>query len=335
MWKKIIAGILILAVIVVAGFKIVSGKNSVQKQATDLQEKLSSYHLEGNLEMRNGDEIRNYNVKVSYLLQDGKDYYRVSLFDTSVNQEQLILRNADGVYVLTPSLNQVYEFQGDWPNNSPKPYIYQSLLDVFKGEYEVQKLDDGYLVSSYPNFVNSNQWKKQEIKFTKDFIPVWVNIYGDKGELKVKFVVTNYEKNPTFSEKYFILEDNYATAKDNSTGVTATIDDLPLYPVGANMAAELKDQTVTKINGNTVHILAYDGTQSFTVVQKILDLDDREMHVSTIKGQLVDLDSGFGFYHNNSLTYCYNGVEYRIYSEVLSAAELIEVANGMEVVTTK
>jgi hypothetical protein len=31
----------------------------------------------------------------------------------------------------------------------------------------------------------------------------------------------------------------------------------------------------------------------------------------------------------------YNGVEYKIYSDVLTKAELIEVANGMEVVVTK
>ncbi len=334
MWKKIVAGVLVLAIVGVAVYKIFFSKGDIKNQVEEVQTALKSYHLEGNLEMRNGDEVRTYNVKVSYKDIDGKDNYRVSLYDTSINQEQLILKNKQGVYVLTPSLNQIYEFKGDWPSNSPKPYIYQSMLGVFNGEYELQKLDDGYLVSSYPNFANSNQWKKQEIKFSKDLIPVWVNIYGANNELKVKFTVTKFEDKVELDEDYFKLDSTYSAAKETATNVTATIDDLPLYPVGANIVAELKDQTTTTIDGCVVHILAYDGSQPFTVVQKILTSSE-EKQVTSIKGTLVDLDSGIGVFNNNSLTYWYNGVEYRIYSEVLNVAQLIEVANGMEVVNTK
>ena len=41
------------------------------------------------------------------------------MLDKGINQEQIIIRNADGVYVLTPALNQVYKFKGDWPLNIP------------------------------------------------------------------------------------------------------------------------------------------------------------------------------------------------------------------------
>ena len=44
---------------------------------------------------------------------------------------------------------------------------------------------------------------------------------------------------------------------------------------------------------------------------------------------------GVGFVYENSITCVYNGVEYKIYSDTLTVAELIEVANGMEVVVTK
>lgn len=41
------------------------------------------------------------------------------MIDKDINQEQILLRNKDGVYVLTPVLNQVYTFKGDYPLNSP------------------------------------------------------------------------------------------------------------------------------------------------------------------------------------------------------------------------
>ena len=50
---------------------------------------------------------------------------------------------------------------------------------------------------------------------------------------------------------------------------------------------------------------------------------------------VVDLINGWGIYHDGILTYCYNSVEYNIYSDVLTLDEMIELANGVEVSYTK
>ena len=39
--------------------------------------------------------------------------------------------------------------------------------------------------------------------------------------------------------------------------------------------------------------------------------------------------NGFGIYHNGVLTYCYNSVEYNIYSDVLTLDEMIELDKQM------
>ena len=57
--------------------------------------------------------------------------------------------------------------------------------------------------------------------------------------------------------------------------------------------------------------------------------------VRLVDGKLVDLINGWGIYHDGILTYCYNSVEYNIYSEVLTLDEMIELANGVEVSYTK
>lgn len=334
MWKKIVAGLLVLVIVVVAAFKIFQNNGNLEDLATELNESLNSYNLEGSMEMSNGEEVRNYNVKVSYKHNNEDDFFKVSLFDTNINQEQLMLRNEKGVYVITPTLNQVYEFKGDWPLNSPKPYIYQSMLEAFNREHKVENLDDGYLVTTFPEFANANQWYKEEIKFDKELNPLWLNIYDKDNVIRVKLVVNKFDKDVDFEEKYFDVEQVLEDSKTTSLDVTTKFDDLPLYPANADIEAVLKDQTTANINGESVHILAYEGSKPFTVVQRLLSKED-EVVVLEIDGEMIDLMNGIGFVKEKTISCIYNGVEYKIYSDVLSVAELIEVANGMEVVVTK
>lgn len=334
MWKKIIAGLLVLVVVVVAAFKIFFNKGNVEDLATKLNEELEEYYLKGTMELTNGEEVRNFNVEVSYEKEDNNDLFKVSLFDTTINQEQLIIRNKLGVYVLTPTLNQVYEFKGEWPLNTPKPYIYQSMLDVFKNTHEIEEVDDGYIVTSFPEFANKNQWHKQVIKFDKDLNPKLVNIYDKDDILRVKLSVSEFKKDTEFSDDYFDVEKSLEESKTTSVEITTTSDDLPLYPANVDLNATLKDSTVASINDQEIHILTYGGDKPFTIVQRLLN-QSSDLVCSVVKGEMIDLMNGVGFVEENTITCIYNGVEYKIYSDVLTIAELIEVANGMEVVVTK
>ncbi|WRK52332.1 hypothetical protein SD457_18260 [Coprobacillaceae bacterium CR2/5/TPMF4] len=70
------------------------------------------------MEMVENDELKSYLVNVSYLNEDKNEYYKVELYDKALNQSQIIIKNSDGVFVLTPTLNQIFKFQSEWPNNS-------------------------------------------------------------------------------------------------------------------------------------------------------------------------------------------------------------------------
>ena len=150
MLKKILISIVVLLLIGLGVWKIFFSGDTIKDKIENVSENLNSYNLEANMELINGEEKRNFVVKVSYQKKDNNDLFRVSLYDTNVNQEQIMLRNNEGVYVLTPSLNQSYSFKSGWPLNSAKPYIYQSLLEVFNGDYEIKKLDDSLLVGQAP-----------------------------------------------------------------------------------------------------------------------------------------------------------------------------------------
>lgn len=335
MFKKIMVAVLVLALLGVGVWKVFFSKPSINDTLQNVNKNLNSYQLEANMELNNGEEQRKFNVVVSYAKKEDKDLFRVSLYDTTINQEQIMLRNEEGVYVLTPTLNQVYEFKSGWPLNSAKPYIYQSLLDVFNGEYTTKKVDDGIIVTSEPSYKNAPQYSKQEIKFTKDLTPLWVHLYNDKNEVLVNVTFTKVETGVEFSEDYFNLSKNMEESRKNLSSTTgSTFDDLPLALTGANMNVSVKDQTSASINGDKVYIMSYEGEANFTVVQKIISSSE-EMSITEVDGDLVLLVNGFAALDTDKVTYLYNGVECVIYGDNLTVNSYIDIANGLEVVGMK
>lgn len=335
MKKKIIAIVLVLVLICLAVIKIFLDKDDPNKTLQEVKDNLTSYYMEANMTLYNGEDKREFTVEVSYDKEDDDDLFKVSLFDKGINQEQIIIKNEDGVYVLTPSLNQVYEFNGSWPLNSPKPYIYQSMLDLVEGEYELKEIDDGYLITSKPNFDNKIQWTTQEVKFDKEFKPSYLNIYDSNNDLSLNLEVNKMEINKDFDDDYFNVDVNIQNSRTNSSYTSAvTEDELPFLPVNSEVTSTLKESSTYEINGTTYYILTYEGAKSFTMVQRLLE-DSEEVLTNNVDGKLVDLINGWGIYHDGILTYCYNSVEYNIYSNVLTLDEMIELANGVEVSYTK
>lgn len=335
MFKKILIAIVIILLIGLGVWKIFFNGETISDKIENVNENLNSYNLEANMELINGEEKRTFTVKVSYLKNNEEDLFRVSLYDVNINQEQIMLRNTDGVYVLTPSLNQAYNFKSGWPMNSAKPYIYQSLLEVFNGDYNIEKLDDGFVVTSNIDFKHSPSYKKQEVKFSNDLIPMWVNLYNDKDEVLVKVTFTKVETNVSFEENYFQVESNMAAARENIVSATPGNNlELPLLLNGSDINTSLKDNVTTKIDGEEIHMLVYQGDANFTVLEKVCN-SFSNMEVIETDGELVMTINGFGVLEDNKVSYIYNNVEVIIYGDGLTVNTYLDVANGIEVSWSK
>ena len=132
MKKIIFVSITLCLIFLTSGCMKYSEKGLVK----DLNKKINSitgYHIEGNMEIYNGDNIYKYNVESSY----ENNQYRVSLINKANNHEQIILKNNDGVYVLTPSLNKSFKFQSNWPNNNSQVYLLESVLNDINKDKKV------------------------------------------------------------------------------------------------------------------------------------------------------------------------------------------------------
>lgn len=326
--KKIVAAV-IGGVLLIAALFMALKPASFDEQLQEALSKIDRYHMAANMEMLNGEDIKSYEITMSWQKNNGNDFYRVSLYDKSLNQEQVILRNADGVFVLTPSLNQAFKFKGDWPTNSPKPYLYQSMLQIMEGEYTAKKEKDGWFVTANVSYPNSPHLVKQEMMFDKEFKPLWVKVYNDSGTVEVKIEFTEADFKPEFAATHFDVNENL---KANQTTIHVSAE-LPLYPVYV-FDSRLVNSTVTTIGNETRHILEFSGEKSFTIVQ-VQKKKNAEPVVMQVSGELVDAIDVFGAFDGTRLTVYDNNVEYTIYSQDLSPEEMLQVVTSMQVAVMK
>ena len=81
---------------------------------------LKSYYIEGEMSLTNNDDTYKYDVEVSYKKDEN---YKVVLTNKANDYKQIILKNSDGVYVISPSINKKLQI----PINMAK----QQLSSIF------------------------------------------------------------------------------------------------------------------------------------------------------------------------------------------------------------
>ena len=129
--KKFLVVLISLLLLVGCGKK----ESNIVENFQNTVNKLNNYHLTGEMELVNNEEKYNY---------------KVSLVNKENEHEQIILKNEEGVYVVTPSLNKSFKFQSEWPTNSSQSYILETLLKDITNDSErgIKESKDGYTITS-------------------------------------------------------------------------------------------------------------------------------------------------------------------------------------------
>lgn len=304
---------------------------SFEKKADSVFNDLTSYTLKGEMEINKGEDIKNYIMEVNYKKMDDNQLFKVSLFDKNLNQEQILLRNQEGVFVVTPTLNQIFKFEGDWPLNSPKPYLIQTMFDVLKQEdTKTEKTKDGTLIKSNVNYPNNKTYKYQEILFDKESKPISVHIYDEDKTLQLQILFSSVEFNNPIEDELFVSPKNL----DNTVS-SYVLDkaDLPIYPVSV-FESKLVNSNVYEVSGETRHILEYQGEKNFTIVQTLKDIKDETQTVFK-SGEMIDTIEMVGFYDGGSCLGYFQNVEMNVYSQDLSVEEMMQVMQSFQVAVMK
>lgn len=329
--KKILFSIM-MVLLLVSG----CGKNSETSVINDLEKKInkaSAYKVTGVLEIVNNDEVYTYDVEVSYKKDNN---YKVSLTNQANNHTQVILKNSDGVYVLTPALNKSFKFQSDWPYSNSQVYLLKSLINDIKDTKDrgFEDVKSGYSLSTKVNYPNNSKLVKQTIELDKNGDLKKVSVYDSNNIICMTMTFDSIDYSPTFKKDYFNLDSVMSTYSISEEEVkeTTMIDDT-IYPlVIPNGTKLVSEEKIKKDVGDRI-IMTFDGDKPFLLVEETAVVED-EFTVIPTYGEPFQLMDTLGVMTNNSLTWTSNGIEYYIVSDVLNQNELVEVAQSISYLPT-
>lgn len=287
----------------------------------------SMYKLTGEMDIVSNEELYHYNVTVDYM--EG-DYYKASLISKDNRHEQIILKNENGVFVVTPSLNKSFKFQSEWPYNSSQAYILSSLLKDLENDSNVtfEEKEDKYILSSTVNYPNNTSLISQKITFDKDMKPQLVEVFNKEGIANITFKISKIDFKPEFKEDNFEVEN---TASDNTIDNVGKIDEI-VYPMYLPTGTKFKSEETVKTDDTERVILTFTGEKSFILIEEASKVP-KEFEVTSKDGELVFYETVMGSLSGSSLNWTMNGKDYYIIGENLSNEELLKVASSTSVVS--
>ena len=327
MKKLILFGFILFGCIFMTGCKKYGEKDLIKDLKKNI-EKTNGYNLKGELEIINNEDSYLYDVEVSYKKGDN---FKVDLKNKINNHQQIILRNKDGVYVLTPSLNKSFKFQSEWPYNNSQSYLLQTLLKDIENDDEriFKESEDGYIITTKVNYSNNKKLVKQNIYINKNAQITEVHVIDDNDTVQMKMKFTSIDMKATYDDKYFDLKENMASVNINEEEIVGKISDI-IYPMYLPANTYLSSQdTVSTSNGERV-ILTFDGDKPFMFVQETAQIGDEFMTIP-MYGEPEMLIDTVAAISDSSITWVSNGIEYYVVSDALNKDELISVAKSTSV----
>jgi len=366
-WMAVIA--LCLAVVLAGCGTKDSG--AVVKDLDHVISKLDSYEGAGRMVLHTGQQPQEYQVEVSYL---NPHFYRIALTNAQKDITQIVLRNEEGVFVLTPHLKKSFRFQSDWPENQGQVYLYQSLVKSILADKERQFTteNEAYVFDVAANYQNELLARQKIWLNKKDLAPQHVEVSDVNQNVMVMVDFTKFEFGTKFDKDSFDMERNMTAwdvstlptladvdgvldGADGPTAASAASDPASgtapagqaAAPAPAPAAANGKmsfgiiepsytpqdvvkqDMTDIKLNEDPAVLLRYKGKYNYSLIE----VRPQAQTVSFLPGEVVDLGYTLAVLTGDdkkTLSWTYDGVEYRLSTADLPQEEMIKVAMAVQ-----
>lgn len=319
--KKII---LIFIFLLVTGCSAKFSNNGL-KNVMKKYSNFDSYVLKGTLKIYDNEDKYTYNV-ISSFKKD--DLYKVELTNTMNDRKQIILKNDDGVYIITPALNKSFRFQSEWPSDNSQVYLLNSILNDIKNDKNIviNKDDGKFFLETKVNYKNDSSLKKQKLYFDIKNNLEKVVVYNSDNIKCLEFDIESIKLNKKLKDEYFSIDD-YINDDGTDVKKTSSLDDV-IYPLYLPSGTKLVDEKKMKKDYGERVIMTYDGEKSFLLVEETQDVFD-EFTVIPSSGEPYQLLDSYGVLTNNSLSWNSNDIDYYIVSDVMSTDELHEIAQSI------
>lgn len=338
------------------------GKFTKEDALKKLEKKINSesYTLKGTMQIISNEEKFDYSLTVNSY---DKQFYKVTLVNQTNNHEQVILKNSDGVYVITPALNKSFKFQSEWPNNSSQAYILESILKDLKNDTNIkfEETEEGYTLKSTVNYPNNTDLSYQKVICDKNMEIQEIQVYDINDMVKIIVVVDDLNYKSKLDKKDFLLEDlikeeteisnnEEKTCEENSCennncegvecnesaceeencqdNTSSNVIDEIIYPLYVPSNTYLSSsEKIDLVDGNRV-ILTFSGDKDFVLVEETSKISN-EFEVIPIYGDPQVMSTSVAAVGANSIYFSANNIDYYIASEEMSSEEMLNVASSL------
>lgn len=318
--KKFFSLLLIMFMLCLVSCK---SKNSDSKSVSNLISNIlecDTYKSVCNMELIRDDKTTSFNIETLYMKEGN---YCSKFLNSSNNVKQIILKNSDGVYALTPSLGKEFKFESEWPLNSSHIYIPTSVINDYNNDPNKECInEDGriYLTSTIKHKTHDNYIKQKIMLNSKKNSIETVTYYDTSDNEMLKATYTSIVYDCKLSIDDFnptkIIESEITSSGEGSVAkVEGDVE--VLYT--------LDGTTLSSKNDN---VFVYKGDSNYTI--SILDIEDYTYStISRIYNDFEICDKGLAFINNNSITVLYQNKEISVFSNSVSVSDMLLIVDSI------
>ncbi len=310
------------------------GTKDEQEIVRDLSERLkelSSYQSHGKMVIRTGQEPVTYDVEVWY---KKPHFYRVSLKNEKKDITQILLRNNQGVFVVTPHLKKSFRFQSDWPNQGGQIYLYHTIMSSIVQDPErfFQVVENEYRFEVSAKYTAQSVLTKHQIWLDRRLYPKKVHVFNRDNEKMAEIHFDRFQADVSFDEDAFELKRNMNDHKQTSetketTGTEVAIQ--AITPSYIPKGSKFHDEQIIQTSNGPVSMLRFKGKHPFTLMVKRPVMIEAGLPVY---GEPILLDQGVGVLltmdQRKQISWLYNHQEYELVGN-LPSEEMFKIANSI------
>ena len=299
-------------------------KTDYKKELIEHSSNLTKYSLEAQMQVVKQEGNIVFDVKVDYLQPN---YYKVRLQNKANNNVQVILKNNDGVFVITPALNKQFQFNSDWPLNSSHAYLYQSIIKDITNDPESSFTlsEDSYTISSKVDAKTNAKLKTQKTTFDKKTHNLISNVIYDNTQTAM--VIVDFK---TFKTDINLKVNDFNADVVNNTiklemseGVVdkELTECVPTFlPEGYKLSRSIIKDEYT--------LYTYKNNESVYTISTIVSNESDVLTVSREFNDIILLDFGVGFINEKSISFFQENLFVSIYNENFNLEEATLIANS-------
>jgi outer membrane lipoprotein-sorting protein len=313
-----------IVVAAVAGCGIASKEdmaNRLKNEAAALDS--SNYLSTATMTVQMDNSSQTYYIETAY---ESPSIYRIKLGDANKNINQIIVRNESGMFIVSPSLQKVFRFNGNWAQNQGHIYLYDQILQQLAASKDLKQVKSGsdYTFEIPTATGNDVVTKEQVVLNSKSLDPKQVVLFDQKGRAVVTIKFLTFKQNMTFQTADFDPHKLINQSGATKTTLAGQTVDTGFIPPSDLLGDTLDLQAPEAMSDG--FLLRYKGMHDFVLNQWRPDSQDQGIP----NAKMVDLFGVPALFTNvngdKEMIWMNDDREFALTSHQLSLGEMKQVA---------